>query len=160
MSAVDKVQLQRKLQDIKYLIIDEKSMLGLRQLSGIDDRLREAFPSRNDEIFGGLNILLVEDFFQLPPVLQKPFYYDKEAQGVEIKGRNAYRRFDKTVFLNVVQRQRGEDQEAFRTVLEELRLHQLSKESWKLLSGRVQAKLDDRLRGLPTPCEYMPRKKG
>lgn len=77
-------------------------------------------------------------------MLQKPLYYDKEVQGVEIKGRNAYRRFDKTVFLKVVQRQRGDDQEAFRTALGEVRLLQLSKESWKLLSSRVQAKLDDR----------------
>lgn len=118
-------------------------MLGLRQLSWIDDRLREAFPNKNGEFFGCLNILLVGDFFQLPPVLQKPLYYDQEVQGVEIKGRNAYRRFDRTDFLKVVQHQRGEDQEAFRVALEELRLHQLLQESWRLLSGRVQAKLDD-----------------
>ncbi|KJZ70051.1 hypothetical protein HIM_10555 [Hirsutella minnesotensis 3608] len=72
LSAIDKAQLQKKLKDIKYLIVDEKSMLGLRQL-----------------------------------------------------------------------RQRGKDQEAFRTALEELRLHHLSQEFWKPLSGRVQAKLDD-----------------
>jgi hypothetical protein len=143
LSAIDKAQLQKKLRDIQYLIIDEKSMLGLRQLSWIDDRLREAFPHRNEEFFGGLNILLVGDFFQLPPVLQKPLYYDKEVQGVEIKGRNAYMRFNKTVFLSVVQRQCGDDQAAFRKALGELRLLQLSHESWKLLSGRVQAKLND-----------------
>jgi hypothetical protein len=143
LSAIDKAQLQKKLKGIQYLIIDEKSMLGLRQLSWIDDRLREAFPHRNEEFFGGLNILLVGDFFQLPPVLQKPLYYDKEVQGVEIKGRNAYMRFDKTVFLSVVQRQCGDDQAAFRKSLGELRLLQLSHESWKLLSSRVQAKLDD-----------------
>ncbi|KAM4067788.1 PIF1-like helicase [Hirsutella rhossiliensis] len=88
LSAIDKAQLQKKLKDVKYLIVDEKSML-------------------------------------------------------EIKGRNAYRRFDKTVFLKVAQRQRGDDQAAFRSALEELRLLQLSMESWKLLSSRVQAKLDD-----------------
>ncbi|XP_044718862.1 endonuclease-reverse transcriptase domain-containing protein [Hirsutella rhossiliensis] len=52
-------------------------------------------------------------------------------------------RFDKTVFLSVVQRQCGDDQAAFRKALGELRLLQLSYGSWKLLSGRVQAKLDD-----------------
>ncbi|KAM4061451.1 PIF1-like helicase [Hirsutella rhossiliensis] len=126
LSAIDKAQLQKKLKDIQYLIIDEKSMLGLRMLSWIDDRLREAFPHRNEEFFGGLNILLVGDFFQLPPVLQKPLYYDKE-----------------TVFLSVVQRQCGDDQASFRKALGELRPLLLSHESWKLLSGRVQAKLDD-----------------
>ncbi|XP_044716381.1 PIF1-like helicase domain-containing protein [Hirsutella rhossiliensis] len=60
--AIDKAQLQKKLKDVKYLIIDEKSMLGLRQLSWIDDRLREAFPNRNEEFFGGLNILEVNEF--------------------------------------------------------------------------------------------------
>ncbi|KAJ3506470.1 hypothetical protein NM208_g16071 [Fusarium decemcellulare] len=144
LSPVNKTQLQKKLKDIKYLIIDKQSMLGLHQLSWVDDRLREAFPNRNKKFFGGLNILLVSDFFQLLPVLQKPLYYDKEVQGVEIKGRNAYRRFDKSVFLRVVQRQRGDDQEAFQTALGELRLLELSMESWKLLSTRVQAKLDDR----------------
>ena len=89
-------------------------MLGLPQLSWIDDRLREAFPNRNEEFFGGLSILLVSDFLQLPPVLQKPLYYDKEVQGVEIRGRNAYRHFDKSVLLKAAQRQRGDDQEAFR----------------------------------------------
>ncbi|KID81680.1 ATP-dependent DNA helicase PIF1 [Metarhizium guizhouense ARSEF 977] len=143
LSPIDMAQLQKKLKDIKYLIIDEKSMLGLRQLSWIGDPLREAFPSRNEEFFGSLNVLLVGDFFQLPPVLQKPLYYDKEVQGAEIKGRNAYRRFHKSVFLKVVQRQRGDDQKAFRTALEELRLLQLSVGSWKLLSSPVQAKLDD-----------------
>ncbi|OAQ57695.1 ATP-dependent DNA helicase PIF1 [Pochonia chlamydosporia 170] len=104
LSAIDNAQLQKKLKDIKYLIINERSMLGLRQLSWIDDRLRDVFQNRNEDFFGGLNILLIGDFFQLHPVLLKPLYYDKDIQGVEIKGRNVYRRFDKTVFLKVVQR--------------------------------------------------------
>ncbi|EFZ04530.2 ATP-dependent DNA helicase PIF1 [Metarhizium robertsii ARSEF 23] len=88
LSPIDKAQLQ-KLRDIEYRVIDEKNILGLLQLSWIDNPLRQAFPSRNEESFGGLNILLVGDFFQLPRVLQKPLYYDKEMQGVDIKGRNA-----------------------------------------------------------------------
>ena len=32
LSAIDRPQLQKKLKDIQYLIIDEESMLGLRQL--------------------------------------------------------------------------------------------------------------------------------
>ncbi|KAM4060881.1 PIF1-like helicase [Hirsutella rhossiliensis] len=124
--AIDKAQLQKKLKDVKYLIIDEKSMLGLRQLSWIDDRLREAFPNRNEEFFGGLNILA----------------------GVEIKGRNAYRRFDKTVFLNVVQRQRGDDQEAFRTAL------------GAKLDDREVAKFDNALRVYATKDRVMAKNVG
>ena len=132
LAPVDKRHLQQKLKNIKYLVIDEKSMLGLRQL-WIDTRLREALPDRNDEFFGGLNILYVGDFFQLPIVLQKPLFYDKEVRGVEMKGRNAYRQFRKTVLLKTVQRQRGETQAGFRKALEELRTLKVSVE----LSGAL-----------------------
>ncbi|KAM4054864.1 PIF1-like helicase [Hirsutella rhossiliensis] len=38
---------------VKYLVIDEKSMLGIEQLARIDSRLRQAFPQRSLEFFGG-----------------------------------------------------------------------------------------------------------
>lgn len=44
-------------------------MIALRMLHYIDRRCRQAFPDRCDEPFGGLNIILAGDFFQLPPVL-------------------------------------------------------------------------------------------
>ncbi|EEU47052.1 uncharacterized protein NECHADRAFT_92105 [Fusarium vanettenii 77-13-4] len=44
--------------------------------------------------------------------MRSPSRRRTKVQGVEIKGRNAYRRFDKSVFLKVIQRQRGDDQEA------------------------------------------------
>ena len=47
----------------------------------------------------------------------------------------------KSVFLRTVQRQRGDSQAPFRKALEELRSLQLSIDSWKLLTTRVQAKL-------------------
>jgi ATP-dependent DNA helicase PIF1 len=41
---------------------------------------------------------------------------------MELIGRNAYAAFSKTVFLQKVQRQQGDDQAGFRVALEELRL--------------------------------------
>lgn len=55
-------------------------MLGLRQLSWIDDRLREAFPHRNEDFFGRLNILLVGDFSQLPSVHRGRFITTKKCR--------------------------------------------------------------------------------
>ncbi|XP_044717313.1 PIF1-like helicase domain-containing protein [Hirsutella rhossiliensis] len=95
----DAAALQSRLRHVKYLVIDEKSMLGLEQLARIDSRLRQAFPQRKVEFFGGVSVLLVGDFFQLPPVR---------------KGQVAYRLFDRTVFLITVQRQVGDDQAQFR----------------------------------------------
>ncbi|XP_044721877.1 ATP-dependent DNA helicase PIF1 [Hirsutella rhossiliensis] len=101
-----------------------------------------AFPQRNLEFFGGVSVLLVGDFFQLPPVRQKPLYSTSTGlSSLERRGQVAYRLFDRTVFLTTAQRQAGDDQAQFRQALQELREVKLSIPSWNLLSNRVQAKL-------------------
>ncbi|XP_044717957.1 PIF1-like helicase domain-containing protein [Hirsutella rhossiliensis] len=97
-------------------------MLGIEQLARIDSRLRQAFPQRSLEFFGGMSVLLVGDFFQLPPVRQKPLYSTSTSlSALERRGHVAYRLFDRTVFLTTVQRQAGDDQAQFRQALQELR---------------------------------------
>ncbi|KJZ70452.1 hypothetical protein HIM_10154 [Hirsutella minnesotensis 3608] len=145
LSPADANALQKKLRDVRYLVIDEKSMLGLRQLSWIDKRLRQVYPARAAEFFGGMSIILVGDFFQLPPIANKPLYFDGPLKDLqEVSGQTTYRAFSHTVLLKKVQRQQGDDQAGFRLALEELRGLKLSIESWKLLSQRVQAKLSQR----------------
>ncbi|XP_044720092.1 PIF1-like helicase domain-containing protein [Hirsutella rhossiliensis] len=134
--------IKSRLRHVKYLVIDEKSMLGIEQLARIDSRLRQAFPQRSLEFFGGMSVLLVGDFFQLPPVRQKPLYSTSTSlSALERRGHVAYRLFDRTVFLTTVQRQAGDDQAQFRQALQELREVKLSIPSWNLLSSRVQARL-------------------
>jgi hypothetical protein len=95
--------LQRRFRGIHYLVIDEKSMLGLKTLAWIDQRLREVFPENRDEFFGGLGVILIGDFFQLPPVLNKPLYSTGEdLKDIEMVGRNAYLSFEKSVFLTKI----------------------------------------------------------
>src|SRR5467141_4181306 len=98
-------------------------MLGLKTLGWIDRRLREIFPGNRDEFFGGLTVLLIGDFFQLPPVLNKPLYTTNVSslKQDELIGRNAYLSFDHSVFLTTIQRQAGDDQASFRKALLELR---------------------------------------
>uniref|UniRef100_A0A0D2YD47 ATP-dependent DNA helicase n=1 Tax=Fusarium oxysporum (strain Fo5176) TaxID=660025 RepID=A0A0D2YD47_FUSOF len=127
LSPADANAVQNKLRDVRYLVIDEKSMLGLRQLSWIDKRLRQVFPGRATEFFGGMSIILVGDFFQLPPVANKPLYFDGPLKDLhEVSGQTAYRAFNHTVFLKKVQRQQGDDQAGFRLALSELRGLKLS----------------------------------
>jgi ATP-dependent DNA helicase PIF1 len=135
--------LQSLFQDIRFLIIDEKSMIDLKILSIINDRLRLIFPDQSDQAFGGLNVLLCGDFFQLPPVNGRPLYATKATGPIAVKGQGLYRSFDRTIRLTQVMRQQGEDETAirFRTALSELRASRLSQSSWELLCTRVQNRL-------------------
>ncbi|MBI4262108.1 helix-turn-helix domain-containing protein [Candidatus Uhrbacteria bacterium] len=66
----------RRITNAQILIIDEVSMLSARVLSMIDAVCREI--RRNQQPFGGLQTILVGDFFQLPPVSKRE--EDEEAQ--------------------------------------------------------------------------------
>lgn len=59
--------LQRRLSTINTFIIDEISMVRADLLDAINHRLQQIF--RNGAPFGGKQIILVGDFYQLPPVV-------------------------------------------------------------------------------------------
>lgn len=61
-----KKYLQKNLEEAKVLIIDEISMLHKNQLDMVNIILKSF--KGNDEPFGGIQIVLSGDFFQLPPV--------------------------------------------------------------------------------------------
>jgi hypothetical protein len=46
-----------------YIIIDEKSMVSLKQLVWVYRRLCEIDPARGEDEFAGFNIILIGDFF-------------------------------------------------------------------------------------------------
>ena len=58
--------LEGDFENVSYLIIDEMSMVGRRSLGQVDDLLRQA--KGREQPFGGINVLLVGDHGQLPPV--------------------------------------------------------------------------------------------
>jgi ATP-dependent DNA helicase PIF1 len=136
-------QLQMEFKRCRFLVIDEKSMIDLETLSLIDDRLRAIFPDKSNMDFGGVNVLLCGDFFQLPPVAGRPLYSQHATSPAALKGRELYRRFSRTIRLTQVMRQQGEDDTSikFRDALSQLRIGQLTKESWELLCSRVRNEL-------------------
>ncbi len=68
-----KEKTARRIIDAKVLIIDEISMLDATTLESVDRVLRtlRRRPLMPEEPFGGLQVIFVGDFFQLPPVTRR-----------------------------------------------------------------------------------------
>ncbi|KAG5930874.1 hypothetical protein E4U60_006721 [Claviceps pazoutovae] len=99
----------------------------------MDLRLREIFPNDSDKPFGGRSVLLLGDFYQLPPVFETPLYaYVPPARPPAIpslfakRGRELYRR---------------DSQAVFRQALQGLRIGRPSVADWHLLTTRVRGSL-------------------
>ena len=139
--------LQQAFKDIYYLILNEKSIIRQVYLAQIDCRLHQIYPMRNNNYFRGLNILLVGDFHQLPPVGQAALYSNLPARPSELasRGKGAYKAINRTAVLNQVMRQGGNNPKStvFRTDLIELYSDSISNSTQKLLLTRCK-------QGLPT----------
>ena len=61
-------RLQATFKDTHLLWIDEKSMVSTTRLYQIDQRLKQAKPENADLPFGGMSVILMGDYAQLPPV--------------------------------------------------------------------------------------------
>ncbi len=61
--------VHKRVSRTKVLIIDEVSMLSPDTLSSVDAVCREI--KMNPEPFGGMQVVFVGDFFQLPPIMKK-----------------------------------------------------------------------------------------
>ena len=78
--------LQTLFRDCHFLMVDEKSMIDLKMFSIIDDRLQVIIPATSHKPFGGINVLICGDFFQLPPIEGKPLFSLGASHISEIKG--------------------------------------------------------------------------
>lgn len=70
----EKANLYRSLfRYVKIVIIDECSMIGAQMLTKIDERLKQ-ITGNHDVPYGGLDILMIGDLRQLPPVRATAIY--------------------------------------------------------------------------------------
>jgi ATP-dependent DNA helicase PIF1 len=120
---VDKHKKKRWLQT-DCLVIDEVSMLTpalLEYLDAVGRRIR-----KKEEPFGGIQLVLVGDFYQLPPVSQdraRTFAFESPLWGLVIK---------RTIQLTQILRQKDP---AFQQILNEARTGDLTPESYEILEG-------------------------
>ena len=102
------------------LIIDEISMMTAELLDKLDELAKKI---RSDPSpFGGIQLLLVGDFFQLPPINVTKFAFESEIWKTMI-----------TIELTQIMRQK---EETFQKILKEARIGEFTQESCNILSSR------------------------
>jgi ATP-dependent DNA helicase PIF1 len=92
--------LQESLAGVSYIIIDEMSMVGRKLFGKVDRRLRQVFPHRADQMFGGCSCILIGDWGQLPPVMDLPLYTTVSRSQLSDLGSANYHMFDHAVVLD------------------------------------------------------------
>ncbi len=85
-------------------------MIGLSELYQIDVRLKQIFLNCSNKLFKGMNILLCDDFYQLPSVDASSLYDTQPALKIELTtAKELYQRLNETVQLTQIMCQQGED---------------------------------------------------
>lgn len=131
-------RFQLDMASVKFIIIDEMSMIGQKMLYYIEHRCKESRqeshgPTRH-EPFGGLMIYMFGDFRQLGPIGQQPMYDEKEAVGPALFGKLAFGQFTKFVELSQCHRQSGDTR--FRTLLDNVASGSITEDDFNLLMTR------------------------
>ena len=83
------LQMQQTFEGVKYLIIDEYSVVSQLELSWINRRCKQA-TGLSESLFGGLNIILAGDLGQLPPVSGKVLFHSNPTTELEVEWNNRY----------------------------------------------------------------------
>lgn len=125
---------RKRLEDVKVLIIDEVSMLHDFRFDMIDQILKHV--KKNNLPFGGVQVVLSGDFFQLPPVsrMGEPearFIYESRSWK---EGKFAI------CYLEENHRQKNDISQS---ILNEIRGGEVSDETYELLKGRFRASNDE-----------------
>lgn len=126
----------KRIERTQVLIIDEVSMLDGATLSSVDRVCREV--KRNKQPFGGMQVVLVGDFFQLPPVVSKKgeeesqgSFFEEEPVSVFAFGSSVWRDLNPVVcYLSEQHRQQDE---VFLRLLSSLRRNAISAEDVQAL---------------------------
>ena len=135
------MRLQDRMKGKKYIIIDEMLMLGQRTFTWIDKRLRQA-TAKYDKPFGGMSIILIGDFAQLPPVGDKTLFSNPSIINNESNdhGYILYKQFQTVVQLKKILRQ-DSNTDGFRQLLLALRNGNITNEIWKTLLTRSPSRV-------------------
>jgi hypothetical protein len=129
----DKKYLWKRFERARVLIIDEVSMLHGSQLDMVEKVCRRF--KRNDKPFGGLQVILSGDFFQLPPINKSG---DENESGM-IFNSKAWGILNPAVCY--IEEQHRQDDDDLLEILNMIRSNQIEEKHYELLQSRIGAKL-------------------
>jgi len=130
---LEKQQLVKRYEKTKVLIIDEVSMLHHFRFDLLD-KLARAF-KKNDLPFGGMQIVLCGDFFQLPPVTRRG-----EPEALFIYRSRAWR--DMNLVICYLEEQHRQNDDNFLSVLNAIRNSEIDEGVYESLQDRFQKELE------------------
>ncbi len=123
-----KEHVVKRIRKAKVLIIDEISMLSADTLDMVDAVCREV--KQSSDSFGGLQVVLVGDFFQLPPVVRQNYndnqdtFYSDESQSIFSCTSSAWARA-KPIICYLTEQHRQDDA-AFLAILSAIRSNEVT----------------------------------
>jgi ATP-dependent exoDNAse (exonuclease V) alpha subunit len=135
-SILNKKYLENKIKKAQVLIIDEISMLSGNHLD-IADRIMRAFRD-DDRPFGGVQVVLCGDFFQLPPIFRSENLY---STGINFAYKSGvWDELDLKICYLTEQHRHEED--GLLSVLNAIRTDSINEDVLSLLNSRSRAEVE------------------
>ncbi|KAE8752106.1 hypothetical protein FOCC_FOCC001268 [Frankliniella occidentalis] len=128
---------QDEMEHVRWLIIDEYSMISLALLGMIEQRCSQAHPYSRER-FGSMFVYLIGDLSQLPPIASTALYGipSENASEMVLRGRQAFTEFQHAVVLSQSKRQADR---SLQDALDEIGRGHCSDQSYALLRQRFSS---------------------
>ncbi|KAK3914466.1 ATP-dependent DNA helicase [Frankliniella fusca] len=149
-------KLSNEFENVKFLILDEYSMIGSRMMGMINRRCKEA-TGNYEEDFGGLFTYFFGDIKQLPPVKDRPIYsfnqncilsegyltFSNQVRYPSILSQSGYKAMNNIqacIILNKIHRQNDNQ---FLNILNNISEGSVTKEDYEVLKSRMKGNVSD-----------------
>ena len=138
-SLSDKIRDEKRsnLKNLRFVIIDEISMVKADLLYQLDMRLRE-ITQKNEKIFGGVAIYTFGDMLQLRPCQARYIFEEPVCQDYKIAFHSGthWKSFE---VINLVENHRQDSDKEYADLLNRVRVGQQTSEDMSLLETRIRA---------------------
>lgn len=130
------------IRSLELLVIDEVSMLRADLLDAIDWTLKTI--RKNNESFGGVQVLFIGDLLQLPPVIKREEWHflSRYYQGIHFFNARVFD-FEKPLYIELEKIHRQDDQ-IFINLLNNLRNNVITQNDLNLLNTYVNPNLNSK----------------